>query len=98
MGPRTKLLVETLGETIALLREHGEEHWSAWLSKSMHCLENADFYGITHLLSAFGGMGSFNELSLHKEGILLIESNDQLHMLKERIYTLAEEIRRSAVL
>ena len=62
MEPETTELVDTLAEAIALLRKHGVAHWANWLEKDKRLIGCSDFYGIEHLLSAFGGMGSFNDL------------------------------------
>ncbi len=40
-------------------------HASTWLAKDATLIRNGEFYGIEHLLSAFGGMGSLNALVLH---------------------------------
>ena len=64
MGPKTLELCSTLRTTIQLLEEANESHWSKWLSVSLGRIENGDFSGIEHLLGAFGGMGSFNDLIL----------------------------------
>jgi hypothetical protein len=55
-------LESLLDETIALLKQHGEDHWAGWLRISRQRLAAGDAYGLDHLLSAFGGMGSFNDL------------------------------------
>jgi hypothetical protein len=60
----TKLdeLREILNEIILLLESDGEEHWSRWMRQSRSRLLKSDYSGIEHFLSAYGGMGSFNDL------------------------------------
>ena len=85
MGPKTKELIEVLSSIIELLESGGETHWVAWMRKSKSRLEASDFSGITHLLEAYGGMESFNDLIICQqtiEGILswkydYIEKNDE---------------------
>ena len=100
MGPKTKELTKTLDALIELLNDVGESHWSSWMQKSNKRILNSDYSGIEHLLGAFGGMGSFNDLVLMKvNGHRIKESqtadlNSKLSELRTSIYTLANEIRR----
>lgn len=83
-----------------LLRSRGEHTWGAWLRTDAERIRQLDFYGIEHVLAAFGGMGSLNDLVLHPQhGHHLTESeisavNDRMHGLLQRIYTLAEKLTR----
>lgn len=53
-----------LTQTVALLERIGEEHWAAWLRSDLAHLQRGDAYGLDHLLSAYGGMGSLNDLTV----------------------------------
>jgi hypothetical protein len=103
MGPKTAELHRLLGETLDLLETHGEQSWSARLRLDRARLEAGDFEGITHLLSLYGGMGSFNDLVLHPwNGHSVPEGeidavNRELERLRGEMHTLAHEIRREAV-
>jgi hypothetical protein len=55
-------LLNTLAEAESLLRSHGEEHWASWLRRDAALIRASDGFGLEHLLRAFGGMGSFNDL------------------------------------
>ena len=89
-----------LDEATTLLKKHEVSHWAEWLDKDKSLLEKSDFYRIEHLLSAFGGMGSFNDLYICKENGHIIENdettsvNDNLFAMNRAIYDLAEEIRK----
>ncbi len=65
MGPTTRELVERLRQLQASLERLGEAHWAGWIARDIDLLELSDFYGIEHFLSAFGGMGSLNDLVIH---------------------------------
>jgi hypothetical protein len=65
MGPKTAKLVSLLDSASLVLRSSGEEYWATWLEKDAALLRARDFEGIEHLLRAFGGMGSINDLVLH---------------------------------
>jgi hypothetical protein len=54
-------LVAMLDEAVLLLHDAGDAHWSNWLAKDAALIRRHDLYGVEHLLSAYGGMGSFND-------------------------------------
>ena len=98
MEPKTKKLILALKETIDLLNKHGVIYWANLLENDRDRIIQADYYGIEHLLSTFGGMGSFNDLYICKENGHTIEDNqvsfvnDRLMKLSNEIYELAENI------
>ena len=55
-------LLSKLVEAIALLDRIGEERWATWLRSDLAHLQRGDANGLNHLLSAYGGMGSLNDL------------------------------------
>jgi len=83
-----------------LRRYHGENDWVVWLEKDVRILRNSDLYGVEHLLSAFGGMGSITDFSLVRESgswIARIQArivNRRYARLVDRVYSLAERLRR----
>jgi Domain of unknown function (DUF6966) len=95
-------LLKILDEIIQLLEADGEQHWSNWMRKSRSRLQDSDYSGIEHLLSAYGGMGSFNDLVICqsyengefrlKEGY--VEKNNRLSDLRSKAWELADAIRR----
>lgn len=72
MEPKTQQLMKLLEELIALLNKYEIQNWSKWMQKALQRIENSDFSGITHLLRAYGGMGSFNDLVLSSTELLQI--------------------------
>jgi len=102
----TKLdrLLEILNESIQLLESDGDEHWSHRMREARARLLNTDYSGIEYLLSAYGGMGSFNVLVIcqsyengefrWKEGH--IENNNRLDELRGKAWELADDIRRES--
>ena len=104
MATKLDELLETLDEIIQLLESDGEQHWSRWMRQSHERLQNSDFSGIEHLLSAYGGMGSFNDLVIcqsyengkfrWKEGY--VEKNEQLNTLRSKAWELADAMRRES--
>ena len=99
MGPKTERLIAVLEEIIPFLRENGEDYYADWMAKGKLLLEQSDFRGISHILRAFGGMGSFNDRALTPSDVKQakedqISANQRLQMLSSTIYDLADSIRR----
>lgn len=55
-------LLDSLDETVTLLQLHSEQCWADWLAADKERIADGDRYFLDHLLSAFGGMRSFNDL------------------------------------
>jgi hypothetical protein len=102
-GPKTQSLIEILDTIVALLRRHGEKRWASWLESDRDHIRAGEFRGIRHFLSAFGGMGSVNDLVLHPANghVPSIEDaarvNADLLGLLSRAYDLATDISREMV-
>jgi DME family drug/metabolite transporter len=62
-GHRTELLT-ALDEAIALLQAHDIATWANWLDQDRQRIAAGDDEALQHLLQAFGGMGSLNDLVL----------------------------------
>jgi hypothetical protein len=103
MGPKTTELVRVLDQLATILESDGEQHWRAWMLQAKTRLEQSDYSGIAHLLGAYGGMGSFNDLVL---GQTLAngrfawkaghnELNKRLGALRSKAWELAQAIKRS---
>ena len=98
---RASRLANLLDEAVGLLEKHGETHWAAWLATSKRTIAAGDAYGLDYLLSAFGGMGGFNDLLvLRVNGHAIEESqegavNTRLAELGSAIWAEATTIRHS---
>ena len=98
--PDIDTLATLLEEAEVLLRNHGISHWADWLGKDARLIRCLDFYGIEHLLSAFGGMGSLNDLVLaqpneNNPSILVASSDDaRFHALLSEIHARATRLLR----
>jgi len=102
MGPKTAELIDVLEELAILLESDGDNHWSRWMRKAKTLLQASDYSGITYLRSAYGGMGSFNELILGQSSVDGVfswkpgykELNDRLEELRNKASQLGAEIQR----
>jgi hypothetical protein len=101
IGPKTQELISFLDVTAQRLRTYGEDYWAEWLEDDAQLLRSEDFRGIEHLLSAYGGMGSFNDVYLcPTNGNKIAESevkaaDEWLDAQRSKMYDLAEQIRHS---
>ncbi|MFW0887421.1 UNVERIFIED_CONTAM: hypothetical protein MKS84_12040 [Pseudomonas sp. JL1] len=103
MGPKTEELVFVLEQLATVLESDGDTHWSLWLRKARERLLDSDYSGITYLLSAYGGMSSFNDLILgqsHDGGAFSwkpghVELNKKFDKLRNDAAQLADAIKRS---
>lgn len=78
-------------ELSKLLSRHSEARWGnafLVLYKESFRYEgvNYDHYFIREIMNLYGGMGSFNDLILHKDMKPLDEENDQLDSLRNQLY------------
>ncbi len=102
MDSTTQELIGTLNQLAELLESDGDRHWSSWVRRAQARLEKSDHSGVEYLLSAYGGMGSFNDLilgqsygngqSAWKNGH--IELNERLDKLRSRAWELAQKVKK----
>ncbi|MFL1524684.1 DUF6966 domain-containing protein [Pseudomonas sp. O230] len=103
MGPKTEELIRILDQLATLLESDGDTHWRFWMSKARALLLGSDYSGIEYLLSAYGGMGSLNDLILgqsYNDGVLswkpgYVELNEKLVELRNKAEQLANAIKCS---
>ena len=103
LGPKTQELVGVLDALASVLESDGDRHWANWMRKSQARLLNSDYSGIEYLLSAYGGMGSLNDLILgqsYKDGVFAwkpgyTELNERFAALRSKAWELADAIKRS---
>lgn len=109
MDPDVARLAELIEAAEALLSSHGESHWSHWLAKDARLIRHLDLQGVEHFLSAFGGMGSINDLVLHpmnghriaehevdKANTLFRDLLYEAHELARQLYGDEARVRRGA--
>ncbi|MHC8395377.1 DUF6966 domain-containing protein [Pseudomonas sp. LB3P93] len=103
MGPATEQLIGVLDQLATVLESDGATHWSQWMRKARTHLINSDYYGIEYLLSAYGGMGSLNDLVLGQsrvDGVFTwkhgyVELNEKFDALRREAAALANSIKRA---
>ena|SRR5690348_9237122 len=103
MDSTIKELIETLDELAEVLDSDGASRWSSWMRTSAQRLGNGDLSGVEHLLRAYGGMGSINDLILGQttqNGSFAwkpdyVALNERFEALRSKAWQLAQHIRRS---
>ncbi len=78
-------LLSAIAEAVLLLRAHNEDRWATWLEADAEPIAADDAYGLEHLLRAFGGMGSLNDVVL---------PGDRLWHLRDRRWAAAWQLQR----
>jgi hypothetical protein len=97
---RYQRLLRTLNELVALLRRYDEIFWAERMESDRAKMERGDAFGLRHLLSAFGGMGSLNDLLIqplngHRVGEAEVRSiNEQLRLLTSAVWSDADAMVR----
>jgi hypothetical protein len=77
-------LIANLDETTILLRDHGETRWLSWATRCRNELETYDAAAFDHVLDAFGGMGSLNDLLILTANGHVVRP-DQEHSVNDRL-------------
>lgn len=85
--------IETVLKRMAeLLRIGARNDWANALEKFRGEISNDPSDASAGILSMYGGMGSLNDLVLHRGGRPLVEENDEFDALRSELYRLCHEI------
>ncbi len=90
-------LLEDLASAVECLERCGEEQWAVWLARDAERIRDGHVEGLDHLIRAFGGMGSINDLWLSPINGHSIREEDA-QQANEVLHALLMRIRRSAKL
>jgi len=94
LHPDVQALLDAMRKLERFLVQHGEDFWSAQLRQAADWIAKSDAYGLERFRKLFGGMGSLNDLVLHRDGQLLTTENDRLAALRSQAWNLADQLRR----
>ena len=94
---RERLLSEAadtvpFGESLA----RHSDFWAAHVRASADEVANSDAHGLRRFLGLFGGVGSLNDLILHRDGTPLLVENDELDALRASAWAKAHALRHEA--
>ncbi|WP_378949859.1 DUF6966 domain-containing protein [Mesorhizobium sp. ANAO-SY3R2] len=94
MAPEVQALLNAMRELESLLERNGEDIWSISVKRAADTVARTDAHGLTQLLGLFGGMGSLDDLVLHKDGLPLVSENERLNTLRSNAWGLATRLKR----
>jgi hypothetical protein len=84
--------VQALLESMRALQGHLEatdDFWAGHVRRAADEVANSDAHGLARFLGFFGGMGSLDDLVLHRDGTPLGWENVQLAALRRKAWDLA---------
>ena len=93
-------LMDLLDDTIKLLERYGETHWAQRLTTCRREMLAHDAHGLSRLLAAYGGMGSFGDVLIAEANGHPIRRFDEdavnqlLDARRSEIWRLARDLRR----
>lgn len=93
LHPEVEDLLNGMRELERFLATHGEAFWSKNIKQAADEVEKSDAHGLGRFLRMFGGMGSLNDVVLHRDGQPLKAENDQLDLMRSRAWTMADRLR-----
>lgn len=74
-----------------LLRLGSRSDWAMALENQCSEIASNPVAGKVNILSMYGGMGSLNDLILYKNGQPLFMENNELDMLRSKLYELCHQ-------
>ena len=103
MSPKTEELILVLDQLVTLLESDKQIRWQEWIFRARTWIANSDYSGIESLLSAYGGMGSINDLVLGQSFVNdkfvwktdYVKLNEDFSKLKSKAYELALGIKHT---
>jgi hypothetical protein len=91
--PMVAELADALRELEAQLRKYGAPDWAGQVGRCAELIEMSDDRGAERYRGLAGGMGSLNDLILHRDGDWLTTENNRLQTLLSRTSSLARALR-----
>lgn len=101
MGELTGLLLKALDQLLVLLESVEEKRWHNYFARAKDKITASDFDGVTMVIHAFGGMGSFSDLVIHRlnnhkvQDEQISEINKKLTSLGAAVYEAAQKVNRN---
>ncbi|MCT4648344.1 MAG: hypothetical protein N4A74_25375 [Carboxylicivirga sp.] len=80
-------------EILELLEKNNEKSWSLVFKKIVDDCDSSDIKTLKRsILKYYGGMGSFNDLIIYKDGKVFIDENNRLDDLRSKLFSIASKI------
>jgi hypothetical protein len=81
-------IISTLSRIASVLRAGGNANWARSIERFESNMLRDPEETCARVLSIFGGMGSFNDIVLQKDGKMLYQENEELAQLGTQLYDL----------
>ncbi len=92
MKKKIQNIKKRLEKIVNLLRFCDLNDWANKIEILLYEIDDDPFYTAKNILFLYGGMGSLNDLILHKNGKILVEENNDLEKSKNKLYALCQEL------
>ena len=83
-----KTIQENMLRIEELLRLGGANEWANGIERLRNEMDYDSDLALGKILSLYGGMGSFNDIVLYRNGIPLVSENNELDALRSKLYEL----------
>lgn len=83
-------IINTISDIIEILEKTDESEWLKSFKYFLTIIDKEE-NGVAfknEVLKIYGGMGSFNDLVLYRDGILLKDENNKLNKLRKSLFIL----------
>ncbi len=96
MERSSKKIVDLIKKIIVLLEIGEEDYWIRYFHYILGKIDAEETVDVIRTLSQVfkGGMGSFSDTVLHKNGVPLIKENNDLYDLKNQLFDACQEYLR----
>lgn len=88
-------LKSAIQKMVDIFNRYQYSNWANRFLKIQRTIEFDEPQGIREVLSLYGGMGSLNDVVLHREGVPLVAENNELEELKTVLHELCVRKSRS---
>ena len=83
-------IISKLREIADFLRANGDANWSSAFERMADGFPSDPDETKRKVRGCYGGMGSFNDLVLHKQRVPLRKENDQLECMRQELWELCQ--------
>ncbi|MNJ40289.1 DUF6966 domain-containing protein [Pseudomonas alkylphenolica] len=90
----TSEVVALMTRISELLRLGGRIEWAECIEQYWSQLLLDTDQALSNIMMLYGGMGSINDIVLYRDGLPMIEENNELHVLLSKLYDCCVATRR----
>jgi hypothetical protein len=76
---------------------NGAADWAIMVGRCRLAVERSDAWGLHGFMAMGSGMGTLNDVVLHRNGKMLTTENDQLHEMLGEAWTMGKKLQRDEI-